>query len=170
MAAKLKSKKKMKTSSCTFSLSEEAFLLNSIHEIIKIWARGSRKASFSLDVSDGQANLSLVVHPKRRHKKKDRTCAAAYQARLQPEEAAPARHFLAAAPAVVKQPFSGKLLPLNSKPPEATLESKTPPSTSSSMSPTTPKKLPSTSGAPLKKYLDVCGEETAVSPPAVATS
>ena len=28
-------------------------------------------ASFSLDVSDGQANLSLVVHPKRRHKGND---------------------------------------------------------------------------------------------------
>ena len=60
----------MKTSSSTFSLTEEAFLLNSLHEIVKIWARGSGKASFSLDVSDGQANLSLGIqlgHPGDQH-------------------------------------------------------------------------------------------------------
>ena len=177
----------MKTSSSNFSLTEEEFLLNSLHEIVKIWARGSGKASFSLDVSDGQANLSLrfqLGHPgdqhydpgahlhhhhphdqqqddvqqKRRHKgpkrrAKDRARAAAHQARLQSEAADPAR-LVTAAPAVVKLPCSGKLLPLNTKTSVATLEATTP-STSSSISPTTPKKLQSTSEPPFSKYLHV---------------
>ena len=177
----------MKTSSSTFNPTEEAFLLNSLHEIVKIWARGSGKASFSLEVSDGQANLSLgiqlghpgdqhydpgahlhhhhlhdqqqdVIKPKRRHKgpkrrEKDRARAAAHQARLQPDEAAPVT-LVTAAPAV-KLPFSGKLLPLNTKPSVASPQAIKTPSTLSSMSPTTPKKLPSTSDPPFKKYLDV---------------
>ena len=178
----------MKTSSSTFSLTEEAFLLNSLHEIVKIWARGSGKASFSLDVSDGQANLSLgfqlghpgdqhydpgahlhhhhphdqqqdVVQQKRRHKgpkrrEKDRARAAAHQARLQSEETAPPAKPDTAAPAAVKLPFSGKLLPLKSKPSPAPFEATTP-STSSSFSPTTPKKLSSTIEPTFKKYVDV---------------
>ena len=59
----------MRTSS-KFSLTEEAFLLNSLHEIVKIWASGSGKASFSLDVCDGKANLSLgfqLGHPCDQH-------------------------------------------------------------------------------------------------------
>ena len=177
----------MKTSSSNFSLTEEEFLLNSLHEIVKIWARGKGKASFSLDVSDGLANLSLgiqlghpsdqhydpgaqphhlptheqhqdVVQQSRRHKgpkrrEKDRARAAAHQARLQSEAADPAR-LVTAAPAVVKLPCSGKLLPLNTKTSVATLEATTP-SPSSSISPTTPKKLQSTSEPPFRKYLDV---------------
>jgi hypothetical protein len=177
----------MKTSSSTFSLTEEAFLLNSLHEIVKIWARGKGKASFSLDVSDGLANLSLgiqlghpsdqhydpgaqlhhlspreqpqdVVQQRRRHKgpkrrEKDRARAAAHQARLQSQAAAPA-NLGTADPAVVKLPFSGKLLPLNTKPTTAPLPATTP-STSSSTSPTTPKKLFSTLEPAFKKYLDV---------------
>ena len=60
----------MKTSSSTFSLTEEAFLLQSLHEIVKIWARGVGKASFSLDVHDGKANLNLGIqlgHPSEQH-------------------------------------------------------------------------------------------------------
>ena len=59
----------MRTSS-TFSLTEEAFLLNSLHEIVKNWAAGSGKDSFRLDVSDGKANLSLgfqLGHPGEQH-------------------------------------------------------------------------------------------------------
>jgi hypothetical protein len=176
----------MRTSS-TFSLSEEAFLLNSLHEIVKIWASGSGKASFSLDVRDGKANRSLgfqlghpsdqhydpgaqphqrpphdqqqdVVQQKRRHKgpnrrEKDRARAAAHQARLQSAAAAPAKCDTAD-PAVIKLPFSGKLLPLKRKPSQAPHHDTTP-STSSLLSPTTPKKLTSTSEPTFKKYLDV---------------
>ena len=170
----------------TFSLTEEAFLLNSLHEIVKIWASGTGKASFSLDVSDGKANLNLgiqlghpddhhpgaqphplfphdqqdVVHPKpRRHKgpkrrEKDRARAAAHQARLQSEVAAAVQD--TAVPAV-KLPFSGKLLPLKTKPsPAPSFQAATTPPLSSRLSPTTPKKLTSTSSEPtFKKYLDV---------------
>jgi hypothetical protein len=176
----------MRTSN-NFSLSEEAFLLNSLHEIVKIWASGSGKASFSLDVCDGKANLSMgfqLGHPSDQHhdpdaqphhlpheqqdvakqkrrqkgpKRREKDCAraAAHQARLQSEAAAPApTKSDTAAPAAVKLPFSGKLLPLKSKPSPAPFEA-TSPSTSSSFPPTTPKKLSSTIELTFKKYADV---------------
>ena len=43
----------------TFNLTEEAFLLESLHEVVKVWSRGSGQASFNLDVCDGVADLKL---------------------------------------------------------------------------------------------------------------
>jgi hypothetical protein len=160
--------------SSNFSLTEEEFLLNSLHEIVKIWASGSGKASFSLDVSDGKANLSLgfqLGHPDDRHpgaqphhlsphdqqdvvkQKLRRPKGPKRLVSLQSEAAAAERD---TADPAVKLPFSGKLLPLKTKPLPAPLEEATTPSTSSRLSPTTPKKLTSTNTEPtFKKYLDV---------------
>ena len=147
------------------SLSEEAFLLCSLHEVLKIWSNGSGKASFNLDICDGSADLKLSfklgapsdihyqpggVHvnhqqqsqeyhehfhenpqkqkwrrkgPARREK--DRARAAAYQARYQPKAAAPVGAKLyAAAPAVIKLPFDGNILPIK-KNPDSSVESST---------------------------------------------
>ena len=49
----------MSCNSIPFSLSEEAFLLNSLHEVTKVWARATGKATFNLSVQDGQAHLQL---------------------------------------------------------------------------------------------------------------
>ena len=38
---------------------EEAFLLSSLNEIVKVWARGSGQAKFDLSICDGVADLSL---------------------------------------------------------------------------------------------------------------
>ena len=43
-----------------FSYSEEAFLLNSLHEVVKVWASGNGKADFSLKIKDGTADLQLA--------------------------------------------------------------------------------------------------------------
>ena len=43
-----------------FSYSEEAFLLNSLHEVVKVWASGNGKADFSLKIKDGAAELQLA--------------------------------------------------------------------------------------------------------------
>ena len=42
-----------------FSLSEEAFLLKSLREVTKVWARASGQANFNLSIQDGQAHLQL---------------------------------------------------------------------------------------------------------------
>ena len=42
-----------------FSLSEEAFLLSSLKEVVLVWTRGSGQASFNLSVKDGKADLQL---------------------------------------------------------------------------------------------------------------
>ena len=38
---------------------EEASLLSSLNEIVKVWARGSGQAKFDLNICDGVAELSL---------------------------------------------------------------------------------------------------------------
>ena len=38
---------------------EEAFLLCSLHEVMKVWAKGSGQAKFDLSICDGKADLSL---------------------------------------------------------------------------------------------------------------
>ena len=157
----------------TFNLTEEAFLLSSLHEVVKVWARGSGQASFNLDINDGAANLKLCFqlgHPcephydpgvqhnqprphfipqhqdqevgrKKRHKgparrEKDRARAAAFQARLQSDEP----RLNTAAPAAVKLPFSGNILPLK-KPVAAVSAQVTTPSSLSTLEPvSTPKK------------------------------
>ena len=42
-----------------FSLSEEAFILSSLKEVTKVWARGTGLATFNLNSADGFANLQL---------------------------------------------------------------------------------------------------------------
>ena len=42
-----------------FSLSEEAFLLSSLKEVVQVWTRGSGQAFFDLTVKDGKAELQL---------------------------------------------------------------------------------------------------------------
>ena len=49
-----------------FSYSEEAFLLNSLHEVVKVWASGKGKADFQLKIKNGTAELQLAFrlgHP-----------------------------------------------------------------------------------------------------------
>ena len=43
----------------TFTLSEEAFLLRSLHEVVRVWAAGSGQAQFNLEISNGEADLQL---------------------------------------------------------------------------------------------------------------
>ena len=38
---------------------EEAFLLGSLNEVVKVWARGFGQAKFDLNICDGVAELSL---------------------------------------------------------------------------------------------------------------
>ena len=49
----------MSFNSIPFSLSEEAFILNSLSEVTKVWARATGKATFNFSVQDGQAHLQL---------------------------------------------------------------------------------------------------------------
>ena len=49
---------------------EEAFLLSSLHEVVKVWANGIGQAKFDLNICDGVADLSLnfkLGHPKQQH-------------------------------------------------------------------------------------------------------
>ena len=49
---------------------EEAFLLSSLNEIVKVWARGFGQAKFDLNICDGVAELSLnfkLGHPSDQH-------------------------------------------------------------------------------------------------------
>ena len=49
-----------------FSSSEEAFLLKSLHEVVKVWASGNGKATFNLKIENGSAELQLAFrlgHP-----------------------------------------------------------------------------------------------------------
>ena len=42
-----------------FNYTEEAFLLSSLQEVTKIWAKGTGEASFNLNILDGVAELQL---------------------------------------------------------------------------------------------------------------
>ena len=56
--------------STTFSFTEEAFLLSSLQEVVKLWRRGSGQANFDLKVIDGVAELNLkfkLGHPSDLH-------------------------------------------------------------------------------------------------------
>ena len=53
-----------------FSYSEEAFLLNSLHKVVKVWASGNGKADFHLKIENGTAELQLAFklgHPRDAH-------------------------------------------------------------------------------------------------------
>ena len=43
-----------------FSFSEEAFLLNSLQEVVKVWASGNGGANFNLKIGNGSAELQLA--------------------------------------------------------------------------------------------------------------
>ena len=43
----------------TSSMTEEAFLLRSLKEVVNVWAMGSGQASFSLNIINGKADLKL---------------------------------------------------------------------------------------------------------------
>ena len=50
----------------SFNLSEEAFILSSLNEVVRVWARGYGQASFNLNIKDGVADLQLgfqLGHP-----------------------------------------------------------------------------------------------------------
>ena len=98
----------MTSKSTPFSLSEEAFLLNSLREVTKVWASQSGKASFNFSVQDGQAHLQLgfqlglpgdhhlppseVSSPRYKgsvRKQRDRMRAAEHQARLKTPQTTP---------------------------------------------------------------------------------
>jgi hypothetical protein len=53
----------MNTTNCSYS--EEAFLLNSLPEVVKVWASGNGKADFQLKIDNGTAEpeLQKVVEP-----------------------------------------------------------------------------------------------------------
>ena len=53
-----------------FSFTEETFFLSSLHEVVKVWSRGSGQANFALKVIDGVAELNLnfkLGHPNDLH-------------------------------------------------------------------------------------------------------
>ena len=53
-----------------YNYTEEAFLLSSLHEMVKVWASGSGKARFNLEICDGLAELQLnfkLGHPSEGH-------------------------------------------------------------------------------------------------------
>ena len=50
----------------SFNLSEEAFILSSLKEVVHVWARGYGQATFNLNITDGVADLQLgfrLGHP-----------------------------------------------------------------------------------------------------------
>ena len=57
-------------SSTTFTISEEAFLLSSLSEVSKVWARGSGHTNFVLKIENGVTDLQLnfkLGHPTDAH-------------------------------------------------------------------------------------------------------
>ena len=48
-----------KMDATTFSPSEAAFLQCSFNEVMKVWSRGFGQANFSLNISDGHAELKM---------------------------------------------------------------------------------------------------------------
>ena len=53
-----------------FTFTEEAFLLSSLHEVVKVWARGSGKANFIVNIDNGVAKLDIsftLGHPSDLH-------------------------------------------------------------------------------------------------------
>ena len=60
----------MNSFTTNFTFSEEAFLLSSLHEVVKVWRRGFGKASLDFKVNNGKADLQLnfqLGHPYEGH-------------------------------------------------------------------------------------------------------
>ena len=52
------------------NFTEEAFLLTSLQEVVKVWARGTGQASFAVNVENGVAKLDMsfsLGHPSDLH-------------------------------------------------------------------------------------------------------
>ena len=118
-----------------FSLSEEAFLLNSLQEVTKVWARASGKANFNLSVQDGQAHLQLGFQlglpddyhlppppgafvPKYKgsvRKERDRQRAAEHQARLRATSTLDSEIVVPASPQTHSSKSSNRAAPATSK-------------------------------------------------------
>ena len=49
----------MNRTNYNYSFTEEAFLLSSLYEVVKVWARGTGQASFDLNIVDGVAEVKL---------------------------------------------------------------------------------------------------------------
>ena len=123
----------------TFSYTEEAFLFSSLHEVVKVWARGNGQASFDLKIENGSAQLNLGFKlgnpasphcdipphepPSHQHHPQPHGHQHGHQAH-RPRRKGPARqkrdkiraeiyNVRQKTEAAVKLPFSGKLLPLN---------------------------------------------------------
>ena len=57
---------KATSSTTNFTISEEALLLSSLSEVVKVWTRGSGQANFALQIDNGVADLQLsfkLGHP-----------------------------------------------------------------------------------------------------------
>ena len=130
----------------TFNYTEEAFLLSSLQEVVKVWARGSGQASFDLQVTNGVADLKLgfrLGHPADLHSEpaapppphlNPQQVHHPYQDHFRPHrrQKGPKRrerdrkraemyqhrhHPQKATPAAVILPITGKLLPVKKLPP-----------------------------------------------------
>ena len=148
-----------------FSFSEEAFLLNSLHEVVKVWARGNGKADFNLKIENGSAELQLAFslgrpddvhvappqhyhtlphhdlhqeqHPPRPHRR-HKGPARREKDRVRAEKhQAGIKSKKSAESADIFLPFSGRILPFNQDQTKAT-SSVAPPSSTSSPAPTRP--------------------------------
>ena len=136
--------------STTFSITEEAFLLASLKEVVNVWARGNGQASFNLSIKDGLADLQLgfqlgrVTDPHLPHLHHHEAAPAFHQdyqtqpyprrkwkgpARRNRDRARAAQHqarhqpeAAAAATEAVILPFTGKLLPIAPKAPPPKLK------------------------------------------------
>ena len=129
-----------------YSYSEEAFLLSSLQEVAKVWARGTGQASFHLNILDGMAQLELsfklggpgdlhcdpvhaLVPPppfppyhedQRPRRRKGPGRLERDRLRAEKHRAKVSKHERAeAAVSAVKLPFSGKILPVKSTKPPA---------------------------------------------------
>ena len=180
----------MENSATNFNHTEEAFILSSLQEVVKVWTRGSGKASFNLDVSDGEGTLKLCfqlgkpgdphcdphVPPQpcahlhqhgqqvqKRHKgpaRRRKDCARAAAHQTRLQSQAA----VAAVPAALKLPFSGNILPLKNPTP-AVPAVVTTPSTSSSGVIKTPQKNQGEANPPLLEKVDSVKKQLFRNPP-----
>ena len=124
----------------TFSLTEEAFLLRSLREVVNVWAEGPGQATFSLNINNGSADLKLGfqlglpaephLHPQQQHepvfcpkpphgrrkspsrRRRDRARAVQHQAAGHQPDQTKSTADVEPTPVTIL-PFIGKLLPLH---------------------------------------------------------
>ena len=115
-------------------MSEEAFLLSSLREVVNIWSRGTGQASFNLTVKEGVADLQLgfklgmpgdahlhhehqvpLYHPQQHAPEQEQAAKKRRRkgpSRRQRDRARAAAFQARKQPEVVILPFHGKILPL----------------------------------------------------------